>query len=291
MDKRQDIELLRIVGAFAIIWFHSGVQGHELSYAGLVFFLILSTYFAGKDGSARELLRRRFQRLLVPWIFWFAIYGLANVLGGRAFVPLGKGWLAGVLAGPSIHLWFMPFIFGCLVVLDAVNRHLPRKAIALSSAALAILVLAGTPLWRPYSLEFGAPVAQYLHALAAVFIGTFLLYFDAPRKELSWFLLVAMLLIANEMVPYPGVGIPYLIGIALAFVLASRISAWSLPINVTPLSKCTLGIYFVHVLLLKTVAKSGLARGVFVPLAAFALSIAVVFSFQRAFPRLARFWS
>jgi hypothetical protein len=127
--------------------------------------------------------------------------------------------------------------------------------------------------------------------LAAVFIGTFLLYFDALSKELCWLLLTAMLLIANGMVPYPGVGIPYLIGIALAFILASRISAWSLPINVTPLSQCTLGIYFIHVLLLKTVAKSGLVRGVFVPLAAFALSVAVVFSFQRAFPRLAKFWS
>lgn len=291
MKKRQDIELLRIVSAFGIVWFHSGAKGHELAYAGLTVFLILSTYFARSEGNARTLLRRRFERLLIPWLFWFALYGALNLARGAPVLPSGEGTLAALLSGPSIHLWYMPFIFVSLSALDAARRHLPRRAIALASALIALSILASTPLWRPYSLDLGQPWAQYAHASAAIFIGAFLLHFDTLPKTAGWPLLLLMCGGAALMTPYPGVGLPYMAALALGCFLASDVRAPTLPIDVTPLSECTLGIYFIHVLFLRGLVKFGLAHGAGVPVGAFFLSALTVFFLRRAAPGWARYWS
>ena len=65
MRKRADIEFLRVLSTFGIVWFHSGVFGHEFAYSGLIVFLILSMYLAGGSGAADVLtLRRRLERLV-----------------------------------------------------------------------------------------------------------------------------------------------------------------------------------------------------------------------------------
>lgn len=46
MKVRQDIEILRVLSAFGIVWFHSGAPGRAFAYSGLVIFIILSVYLS-----------------------------------------------------------------------------------------------------------------------------------------------------------------------------------------------------------------------------------------------------
>ena len=44
--RRQDIELLRILSALAVVAYHSQVAGLEAAYAGLIVFVVLSVHLA-----------------------------------------------------------------------------------------------------------------------------------------------------------------------------------------------------------------------------------------------------
>ena len=104
-ERRQDIEILRVFSVFGIVWYHSNVVGGDYAYSGLIFFVILSAYLSGpaKLDFRLDFLMRA-QRLLVPWLIWYFVYGLVNVIRGRPLVDTSNGLIAGILQGPSIHL-------------------------------------------------------------------------------------------------------------------------------------------------------------------------------------------
>ena len=92
------------------------------------------------------MLIHRGRRVLLPWLVWSAFYGggYALVAAARHDVTLGQlfnGWM--ILAGPSVHLWFLPFIvvaeLAALGLLRA-SARLPRAVII--SAALLLGVAA-----------------------------------------------------------------------------------------------------------------------------------------------------
>lgn len=290
MNKRQDIELFRIISAFAIVWYHSGARGHEISYAGITVFLILSMYLAGKsNSSANRHIFRRVERILIPWAVWFIIYGALNVLTHKSIIPLDNGIIAGILSGPNIHLWYMPFIFICLTLFDVVRNYASSTSIACASATLAIIVLGATAVWRFESIQLGYPLAQYAHALAGIFLGVFFSYFGVLPRRIGAFLLLIIIVAAASAIPYEGVGIPYLIGIAVGCFLAFQIFAKISIIDFSVISQCTLGIYFVHIIFLSAIRKLNAVHGSSLPITAFFLSLFTIYLMRRSFPRLAKY--
>ena len=290
IQKRQDIELLRILSAFAIVWFHSGVIGYETAYAGLIVFLILSMYLAGKSTlSVKHDIFRRVERLLIPWAVWFVIYGALNVLAHKPLISLNNGIIAGILSGPRIHLWYMPFIFICLILHDFIRNYASSISIAWSSAILAIVVLSSTAIWRHESIQLGYPIPQYAHASAGIFLGVFFSYFSEISKKMGISLLLITIAAAASAIPYGGVGIPYLIGIVAGCVVVFQPFARISTINFSFMSQCTLGIYFVHIIFLATIKKLNADAGIFLPVAAFFLSFLTIHLIRRLFPKLAKY--
>lgn len=291
MRKRADIELLRVLSTFGIVWFHSGVFGYELAYSGLVVFLILSMYLAGGSGAADVLtLRRRLERLVVPWFFWCAVYAGLNIFRGVPAIPLDGGLVAGVLAGPSIHLWYMPFIFMCLLALDVIKSHLSQSCVAIGSGVAAFLILSTVSLWRPMSMGLILPLPQWVHASAAIFIGVFFLYFYQVSRFIGIALLLSILSAAVYATSVAGVGVPYLVGIVAGALIVSKLLG-RFKFDFGFLSECTLGVYFVHVFVILVFFKFGVALEGLFPFAVFFVSVLVVFTMRRLFPRLARYWS
>ena len=291
MKKRADIELLRVLSTFGIVWFHSGAQGQEFAYSGLIVFLIVSMYLGGKSGAGdMPTVRRRAERLIVPWLVWFVFYSGLNVFRSLPVFAAEHGLIAGVLAGPSIHLWYMPFIFICLLTLDVVKGHVSQSAISIGSGVLALLVIAATPLWRSPSMELISPLPQWAHASAAIFIGVFVLYLDKISRVGSSLLILAMLACVIYMIPYSGIGIPYLIGLVAVLVVASRLLE-VLSVDVSFVSECTLGVYFVHVFVLLVFFKFGLFQGAFLPVAVFVIATLAVMALRKLLPGLAKYWS
>lgn len=292
MNIRQDIEFLRILSAFGIVWYHSGVVGHDVSYASLIVFLVLSMYLAGRSSSlGRDRSSHRVERLLIPWAVWFFIYGILNLLTHNPFLSLDNGVVAGVLSGSQTHLWFMPFIFLCLVLFDISIKYASKLTHAWVGAVLAVVLLSSTSYWRVESLQYGSPYAQYIHSLSAIFIGVFLAFYSELPSKTGAFLLAAVIVSAISAIPFNGVGVPYLIGVAAAVALLFKVFDKLLSsVDFRPLSQCTLGIYFVHIFFLMVLYRVNISSGIILPIMAFLLSAVTIFSLRRLFPSLAKYW-
>lgn len=285
MKIRQDIELLRILSAFGIVWFHSKISGSNYGYAGLIFFLILSVYLGG--GQKNISLQKRARRLLIPWCVWFVFYGAINLLLQKPLVPLHNGLIAGLLAGPRIHLWYLPFVFFVLILMDAIKPRINLSILAYSGAVLAIVILMTSGLWCESIIRLGQPWAQYAHAVPSIFVGVFFLGFHAINKKFSIPLLMLMLL-ASAYKPQSDF-YAYTIGIFAFSLLLLQIPIPAI-IDVRPVSQLSLGIYLLHPFLILMARRLDLIHlGIILPVIVYILSGIFVWLFVKWFPKFSRY--
>jgi surface polysaccharide O-acyltransferase-like enzyme len=291
---RYDVDLFRIISAAGIVWYHSGVVvGHEFSYAGLVFFIVLSVYFGGYANNKKKAFADRVRRLLVPWLFWGALYAASNfVLRKPIFICQDSDVIACLLVGSSLHLWYLPFMFVVLLALDHLRMYTHILVFSCVGAVLATLMLTSFSLWREQSLELGAPWAQHLHALAGVFVGMFFCGLGAMQKKARVVGLSVLLTSAAVAVPAAGLGLPYIVGILTAAVcLLTSFSNYFFSREqgevIFGLAQCTFGVYLVHPFFLAAARKFGFLDGAIPPVIAFFLSFLAIYMFRRFLPRFA----
>jgi surface polysaccharide O-acyltransferase-like enzyme len=293
MRKRSDIESLRLLSAFGIVWFHAGSAGLALAYSGLVVFLVLSVALGGRSGQPDgATVRRRAQRLLQPWLLWFGLYAAFNAARGLPVLPLDHGWAAGVLAGPSVHLWYLPFVFMVLVTLDLLRAHIALRTLSAAAFVLALALMAAAPWWRPVTLSLPYPALQWADALAPVLVGVFALGAQGacwPRRTVLA-MAAALVLVAAVLAAFEWVGTPYAVGVAASLLVLLRTPdierPW--PFDPGPLTDCAFGIYLSHSLVfaLLLAHASELSEDA-LPLAIFAVALAGTWALRRGLPSLA----
>ncbi len=289
MKVRQDIEILRVLSAFGIVWFHSGAPGRAFAYSGLVIFIILSVYLSQHGNqhiSTRFRIRAR--RLLVPWSIWFSFYGLIRLLTQKPLIPLENGAIAGVLSGPSSHLWYLPFIFVLLVIIDSARVKLPPSILAWTGYALAILAFVSWGRWSVPENPSEYPWMQYGHAMTGIFLGIFMMHYGALPRWLAPYLLGTLLIASASAISIQGYGIPYTVGICLSAIVLLTPER-EITFNVQPLSRCTLGIYLLHPLILMIMGKFVFASPAEKAIVAFAGSALLIWLFKKYFTNLANY--
>lgn len=287
--RNQGIELVRVLAAFAIVWYHSKAAGSEISYSGLSAFLMLTMLFeVGSNWSRRVRIAALARRLLIPWAFWFVVFGAINLARHHPFMSLdySGGWVAGVLAGSSIHLWYIPFIFALIVTLAAMKRSVDRQVLFWLAMTATVANLATVGLWEPWSRQIGYPLAQWMQASTAVLIGLLI----GLHRSTRWgaqALAVALMLVAATWVlsPLPGVALPHMIA-ALVLLAALR---WGDRIPASPvmqtLANATFGIYLCHPIFLGAAKQLPLHVALRVTFA-FVASALFVIAYQRLRARL-----
>lgn len=288
MDRRFDIDILRIVSSFGIIWFHSGIFGHEISSSALICYLILSGYLShfDKKRSFSESFVYRFNRLMVPWLFWFFVYGILNIIRGKTFLPEQFGFFVGILHGTSIHLWYVPFIFTLLLFFDFIKKFFSKKQLSVLSSLFAIAVLLATPLWRSFSFELGYPFAQYFHAIPAFFVGIFFQLQESIHCKVILSIFIALIFVSLSVSDFSGVGLPYLIGIFSCSVLIGKehlmflkcviLKSNILSRSISVFSKASFGVYLVHVALLSVAKNIFNIQGIFLPFFVFVAAYFII---------------
>lgn len=289
MKMRRDVETLRILSAFGIVWFHSGAPGGEFAYSGLVVFLVLSVFLSRKSyqDTSRNL-KMRARRLLVPWSIWFLFYGLIRIFSQKPIVPLDNGVIAGILSGPSSHLWYLPFIFVLLVIIDSARMKWSPSSLAWTGYVFATVALLSWGRGSVPSSPSGYPWTQYGHAMTGISIGIFMMNYKALPQWLAPYLTVTLLIASASAISIKGYGIPYTVGISLsALFLLSR--EREIKFNVHPLSRCTLGIYLIHPLILMMLGKYTLATPTAKALLAFGGSTLLIWLFKKYFPDLSSY--
>lgn len=286
---RYDVELLRIIAAFGIVWFHSGYSlGREIAYSGLVVFLVFSAYFATKSASKYSIAQRA-SRLLLPCLIWSVIYGGLKYLNGSSIFPDHSGFLRALLITPSIHLWYLPFIFFCVVLIDWGKLVLSHNAMAILAVLSSALLLLSSSVWREF--DVASPLAQYLHALPAIFWGIFLgqNHLLADKLRLALIIPFFIVLLIVFAMGISGVSVTYSLGILLTSILLMNKSYITEHAFIAELSKLTLGIYLSHVALLFAFRQLGLTNAL-LPIVSFFVSALLVFlGYKFLPPKLAKY--
>ena len=242
--KRADIEILRILSAFGIVYFHAAdLHFRDIAYSGLIIFTIISVYLV--DANKKYNVTERISRLLLPYIFWAVLYGVLYYLANGRVFKLNYNFVQYLICSPSIHLWYLPFILMVTLIINKIKIRVGSV-----SWFLSLIMLISSPFWR--SLLVPPPLAQYLHALPAVFVGLFYRDFYTIKKNIRIIQLVTIFfaIIYIVVINVSGVGVTYLVGITLSSViLIDKCPDFSSRI-IFLASSSTFGIYLVHPLFL-----------------------------------------
>jgi len=280
---RTDIELLRIVSALGVVWYHSSMSyGRELAYAGLVVFVILSVFLAGVSSKNHSVWSRSV-KLLVPCALWSCFYGVLNFARGFDVLPQGLPFIHQVLTTPAVHLWYLPFIFIALLCVGWLKYFLNPLILSIVATALTGALLVSSPIWREWELV--SPFAQYLHALPAIFIGLAFSQYGRLGKEK--YILIAGLFLSvfyTASLDIVDVSLTYCVGVCCSAILLLKRSVLPKIGFVYGVSKLTLGIYLLHPFIILICSFVGLS-GLVVPLLSFLVSTALIFVSMKWLPR------
>jgi len=278
-----EIEIFRIISAFGIVWFHSNVEaGREIAYGGLIFFIVVSAYFATISTRFHSLFER-VERLLIPCFLWAIFYGVINLVTKGYVFPDKYILLSIFLATPSIHLWFLPFIFFSLIAIDKFRQLVFKEWGATLIGISAILSISLAPIWLEF--DYIPPLGQYAHAIPAVLIGVFFGIIDKAKVKMLLITGIILSVLIMVFKQQSGIGIPYLVGLipCYFFFFNSHVinNKGSLLLKI---SSATLGVYLIHIFVLMVLRKLGIV-GFSLPLFAFILSLLAIIFLKTFVPK------
>jgi peptidoglycan/LPS O-acetylase OafA/YrhL len=253
-SKRNSIiELIRFLAACEIVCYHLDAPWTRYVRV-LPIFLIFSIVFTVKSHlSISDQRKKAFERILLPWLFWSAVYGLARIARILIFhSPISKEfqwWM--LLTGTLGALWYLPFAFvSTMAVLHFVRRfhfkltYRSGHIIALCSGPL---LLASAMILTKYPGHF--PYEQWVHLAPVILIALLFLsfYYDFFRLVFSHGLWIVILCCIGVMALNLKIGLSNLVPILVcAFVFSFKPSRSFKLFDY--LGKLSYGIYLVHML-------------------------------------------
>ena len=167
------VELLRFVCALGIVWFHLQAPYSWIGHAGLLAFISLSVYFAiEKDQPSWKRTRP-----LELWIFWSAVYlsmKLAQAyVTNQTLASEFEYWM--LLTGPSLPLWFLPFIYVTSGLASTYVRFSRRmtscNTVQIAEALIMVFLAIASGLLA--DVVSVIPIKQWLLGLSGVFLAIF----------------------------------------------------------------------------------------------------------------------
>jgi peptidoglycan/LPS O-acetylase OafA/YrhL len=253
--KLDVIELVRFIAACGVVWFHvPGVPYREYGHAGLVCFILIAIVFqaagAGREPAGRYF-KKRASRILTPWLFWFAFYGLFNLAKGKPLFPHSEGFVAHLLTGPWVGLWFMPFILLASVPVFLLAKLVPKTHAAIPAGAFLAVGLAQFVIIARAqdAMAMVEPWAQWLQAASAIPIGLairFALRLRDRQREIGMLAIATAMaaLCAAQLGTNHGMAVTY--GIATPAVCGGFLCPQGHLPWASRLGALCLGVYMVH---------------------------------------------
>lgn len=249
------VEWLRIVACLAVVAFHAKVPGHLYALGGLHIFAVFLTALGARSAQRLDwaaFVRRRSWTLALPWVFWTVVYALVFAVDRQRRGEDPLGWLSDGrwFAGPTIHLWFLPWALVTSLLLYPLSRSL--RTIGWRPWFLLTLVAIAVTAWTA-RLPVAAPWAQWLSVLPGATLGMVLA--DPSSRPFRVLISVALVVALGALVGLGHVdtGIPLLMGLpaaVLAFGTRSSTNA-----RLLSWSRLALGVYLVHPLTLRAFHK------------------------------------
>ncbi len=240
------LDLGRFLAAFGIVLTHALVSPTDwVGNLSLAYFHVLTGWLAAQSAmrAGGYPLGRRAWRLALPFLAWSAFYlpvewWIADAAGREAL--LGNPML--LLTGPSLHLWYLPFLILTLpLVWPLVQAARGRRGLALACAALVLLGVPQMALHGWGGLPF--PLPQWAFGLPLLAGGILLARCEA--LGLTWLPLAALALMAGAGWVLTGAwwAAPMGLVAALLFEALRRLPLAALPWQI---GQAAFGIYLLH---------------------------------------------
>lgn len=116
-----------------LVWLVAFVN--QAGKPAVMFYIILSGIaFGNKGGSSLSLFLERAKRVLIPYLFFSLLYAILNNRLTSLHTDLFNG-------GASYHLYFVPLIFSCYLILPLFQKYSDRASF---SAFIVLSFLLGT---------------------------------------------------------------------------------------------------------------------------------------------------
>jgi peptidoglycan/LPS O-acetylase OafA/YrhL len=249
------VDATRVAAVLAVIFIHMPDVDQATHWANLLsrwavpFFFVAAGYFAaGKNRSIGAETRRVLIRLGIPYAFWVGAYllFLEPHITGMSTRDVGRLILFG---GPAIHLWFVPSLGMCLILLRATRGWPPPLVLALAVGLYCAGLLMGAYIPPGYVSPMNSRNGPFFGFLL-VFLG----FNYHSVKSLGFGIALTGLVIAlaanilevrwlgnshvDQLITSPALGF-------FAFAVALTISnQWMT--SVSRFGKYTFGMYIVH---------------------------------------------
>ncbi|WP_348823506.1 acyltransferase [Flavobacterium aestuarii] len=202
------LSLLRILATFSVIVIH--VSGSLVNQFGIVsmfdwnvanffdsisrysvpvFFMISGALLLGKDYELIDFLRKRFGKIIPPFVFWSLIYSLLKryVFGGEYFSLIKI--IKDVFYGSKYHLWFVFALFGVYLTVPILRKWIKqasKKEIIYVLIIWSITLLLTIPKFKIYfpKIDF-----TYFSGFIGYFVLGYFLSLFKFKKKISIFLI------------------------------------------------------------------------------------------------------
>lgn len=181
------LELLRFVCAFGIVWYHMQGPHKVLFHFALPLFVMLAVFLSVislQRGGERRFWKSRLKRVLVPWLAWSAFYILVETLRGEPsfLTQLANNPLM-ILVGPTITLWFLPFLLIASLVVAVVVRWMDHKGDVEWLMMIAAPV-AACAFWAYNHATLPTPLVLWCSIFPSVLYGLVMIY--ARERARPW---------------------------------------------------------------------------------------------------------
>jgi peptidoglycan/LPS O-acetylase OafA/YrhL len=248
-------EYLRILAAFAVVWFHAGARPfHWPAASGVYVFLLISLVLLAWPPPKKPLAAfasGKFRRVMVPWMFWSLLYLLLGLARSwRHGTPFYEPWM--LWTGFSLHLWFLPYLFCASVALYWMRQGRPffdGPTGFASLAAVGLVLLAANGVLRPET----PPLSQWMVAVPVTLLGfalgRIMLVRDVLSRRLAVFALFAgVFAVCIARICIPGLHTNDDTMVLCGFGAFVALAWLPLPPSaaVGALAPLTLGIYLMH---------------------------------------------
>lgn len=267
-------------------WLTSNIINWGLKWSTPLFVMI-SGYFLLRSDTAlnsRTFFRRRFSKILIPYLFWSLAYYLLNHQGAFTYYDLLEFFDKLWRSSTNYHLYFINVILGLYLATPFIKKHildLNLNLIVPSLLLFSTIYLVGTAF-------FGLPQPSNIFTWFVSYLGFYIAGYwlgklKAPQYPPFYILLFLSSLLISILITRKTYFIfenqekqTILVKHFSPTIIIATLSLFYFMINIAnralgsisglaKLSKLSLGVYFIHPLFITLIGKIGLISSLYLP--------------------------
>lgn len=144
------------------VWWVGNIVDSTVRFCVPAFLMLSGALLLGKDYALGDFIKKRFIRILYPFLFWSIIYIASNLIykfnsgANMSYAEIGKHVFMLLKKKPSYHLWFVYMILGIYLFMPIISkwiRNTDEKGILYFLGIWFATTIIGLPVVAQYMPE------------------------------------------------------------------------------------------------------------------------------------------